>query len=315
MVKISVIIPVYKVEDFLNKTISSVVGQTLTDIEIILVDDGSPDLCPEIIDRWGKKDSRITAIHKSNQGVTAARNDGLAIATGEYILFLDGDDYLELNALEKMYKRAKEVKADWVVGDFIIENTNGTSYMKKFPSFDVFNNIDFLNYCYSTPDFYYTGRLIRRDFIANTAIVVPCEITFGEDNLAVTQLASKVKVATIVNTPILHYVQREQSVTNRLSTKDLSKRAKALFLCYEMLVVLPYFNEINASVSSYLIYEYCNYMKLGFMPDTMKHIFHKCKSSARQKSLVNQLICLFSSVSIDFCLKSMTLVRRVKKII
>lgn len=91
---ISVIIPIYKVERYLNKCIESVVQQTYRQLEIILVDDGSPDMCPSICDKWAEKDSRIKVVHKENGGLSDARNIGLKIATGEYISFIDSDDYI-----------------------------------------------------------------------------------------------------------------------------------------------------------------------------------------------------------------------------
>lgn len=89
---ISVIIPVYKVEQYLDECVESVVRQTYTDLEVILVDDGSPDGCPALCDRWAKKDSRIKVVHKKNGGLSSARNAGLAVARGEYIGFVDSDD-------------------------------------------------------------------------------------------------------------------------------------------------------------------------------------------------------------------------------
>lgn len=95
--KLSVIIPVYCVEQTLNKCIESVLQQDVKDMEIILVDDGSPDNCPQFCDEWARKDSRITVIHKQNGGLSDARNAGIDIATGEYITFVDSDDYVEEN--------------------------------------------------------------------------------------------------------------------------------------------------------------------------------------------------------------------------
>ena len=89
---ISVIIPVYKVEEYLDNCLSSVVEQTYKHLEIILVDDGSPDKCPIMCDQWASKDKRIKVIHKSNGGLSDARNAGLDVATGEYISFVDSDD-------------------------------------------------------------------------------------------------------------------------------------------------------------------------------------------------------------------------------
>lgn len=114
--KISVIIPVYKVEKYLKKCINSVIKQTYKDIEIILVDDGSPDACPEICDDFAKKDSRINVIHKQNGGLSSARNAGLDIAVGQYVYFLDSDDYIEPNTLEIMIKKMRDNSIDIVIG-------------------------------------------------------------------------------------------------------------------------------------------------------------------------------------------------------
>ncbi len=101
---ISVIVPVYKVEDYLDKCIESIVNQTYRDLEIILVDDGSPDNCPAMCDAWAEKDSRIKVIHKENGGLSDARNAGLRAANGEYIAFVDSDDSISSDMYEKLYK-------------------------------------------------------------------------------------------------------------------------------------------------------------------------------------------------------------------
>ena len=100
--KISVIVPIYKVEDYLDRCIESIVGQTYSNLEIILVDDGSPDSCPQLCDEYAKKDSRIKVIHKQNGGVSSARNEGLKFAHGEYIGFVDPDDYVHPSMYEKL---------------------------------------------------------------------------------------------------------------------------------------------------------------------------------------------------------------------
>lgn len=113
--KISVIIPCYGVEKYLDRCLNSVVNQTFTDIEIILVDDKSPDRVPEMCDDWANKDSRIKVIHKKkNEGLGYARNSGLDVAQGEYIIFLDSDDYVEIEMFEKLYTKAVETNSDIV---------------------------------------------------------------------------------------------------------------------------------------------------------------------------------------------------------
>jgi glycosyltransferase involved in cell wall biosynthesis len=118
MAAFSIIVPVYKTEDYLPQCIESIISQTLRDIEIILVDDGSPDGCAAICDEYAKSDARIKVIHKQNEGVCAARNDGLNIARGEWVLFCDSDDWLEKEACAKVIEVGEQNIADIVIGDF-----------------------------------------------------------------------------------------------------------------------------------------------------------------------------------------------------
>lgn len=113
--KVSVIVPIYKVEKYLDRCIRSLFAQTMKEIEIILVDDGSPDRCPEMCDEYARQDPRIRVVHKKNGGLGFARNSGLEIAAGEYITFLDSDDYVAADMCEKMYAAAKENDADLVL--------------------------------------------------------------------------------------------------------------------------------------------------------------------------------------------------------
>ena len=109
---ISVIVPIYNVEEYLNRCVESIVNQTYQKLEIILVDDGSPDNCPRMCDDWAKKDSRIKVIHKENGGLSDARNAGMKITTGEYISFIDSDDYIETCMIEILYEAIKKYDCD-----------------------------------------------------------------------------------------------------------------------------------------------------------------------------------------------------------
>lgn len=127
---ITVIIPIYKVGEYLDDCILSVVNQSYTDLEIILVDDGSPDLCPQICDEWAKKDTRVKVIHKVNGGLSDARNVGIDNATGDYISFLDSDDYMSKDCIEKLYQALLKYPdcsisscSHWLDKDGIIEPT------------------------------------------------------------------------------------------------------------------------------------------------------------------------------------------------
>ena len=122
---ISVIIPVYKVEKYLDKCVESVVGQTYSDLEIILVDDGSPDGCSAMCDAWAEKDGRIKVIHKPNGGLSSARNAGLVKASGEYVFFLDSDDTISANCIELLADAVRHDNSDICIANVARIDENG----------------------------------------------------------------------------------------------------------------------------------------------------------------------------------------------
>ena len=109
---ISVIVPVYRTEAYLDRCIESIVDQTYTNLEIILVDDGSPDRCPQMCDEWARRDTRIRVIHKKNGGLSDARNAGMAAATGEYIGFVDSDDWIKPDMFRLLYEKMEQMQSD-----------------------------------------------------------------------------------------------------------------------------------------------------------------------------------------------------------
>lgn len=123
--KISVIVPVYNVDKYLDRCLNSIVNQTLKDMEIIIIDDGSTDGCPSICDRWSKKDARIRVVHKQNAGLGMARNSGLDIATGEYVIFCDSDDKVDKKMYESLYEATENCNYDVVYSGFNVEQKNG----------------------------------------------------------------------------------------------------------------------------------------------------------------------------------------------
>ena len=124
MVKVSVIVPAYNVEGYINDCLESLVNQTLKEIEIIVVNDGSTDRTSEIISKFSAKDSRMKIINQENQGLSAARNNGMQQATGEYIGFVDSDDYIDLDFYEKLYEAAKTNDADISVASILKHKKN-----------------------------------------------------------------------------------------------------------------------------------------------------------------------------------------------
>lgn len=123
--KVSIIVPIYNVEKYLDRCIQSLVNQTLNDIEIILVDDGSPDNCPSMCDEYAQKDNRIKVIHKQNAGLGYARNSGLEIATGKYVAFVDSDDYVDTTMYESLYKGTELINPDAIFCGFKTEVAKG----------------------------------------------------------------------------------------------------------------------------------------------------------------------------------------------
>lgn len=127
MMTVSVIVPVYRVESTLDRCVASIVDQTYQNLQIILVDDGSPDRCPQLCDAWQSRDARIEVIHKENGGLSDARNAGLAQAAGEAIVFVDSDDYLDREAIETMVSAMQRHHADLVICSIAEETADGSS--------------------------------------------------------------------------------------------------------------------------------------------------------------------------------------------
>lgn len=121
---VSIIVPIYNVEQYLEQCIDSLLNQTLEEIEVILVDDGSPDGCPEVCEEYKRKDRRVKVIHKINGGLSDARNAGLKIAEGKYVAFIDSDDYVDLHMFEKLYYEAQKRNLDVCYCDYSF-NVNG----------------------------------------------------------------------------------------------------------------------------------------------------------------------------------------------
>lgn len=129
--KISIIVPVYNVEQYLPRCIDSILAQTFTDFELLLIDDGSNDNSGKICDEYAEKDNRIRVFHKGNEGVSSARQIGLEKANGQYSIHADGDDWLESNMLERMYKMANTTNADIVISDFYIDKYEQSLYIRQ----------------------------------------------------------------------------------------------------------------------------------------------------------------------------------------
>ena len=212
MKKISVIIPIYNVEKYLKRCIESVIKQTYSDLEIILVDDGSQDGCAKICDEYKKKDERIIVIHKKNGGLSDARNVGLKVATGEIISYIDSDDYLDLDMYEKMIKAMEEKNADIVVCGTNIDYEDGHTKVKCEKEEKSFNREEALIELNSFKSFDMAvwNKLYKREVVDKIEFPVGKK---SEDYFVMYQYFARAKKVVIINQAKYHYFQRSNSIS------------------------------------------------------------------------------------------------------
>ena len=233
MPQISVIIPVYNAEKYLNRCIDSILAQSFTDFEVLLVDDGSPDGSGEICDNYIAKDSRIRVFHKQNEGVSSARNMGLDNAIGEWVTFVDADDWIEKETLEQCIENSKDVEfvrfgMKSVYGENLyIEDTRlENSWTYKIYCANVFSRQTALGVC---------GGLYRRAIFTNNNIKFNPQYRLGEDWLVLMQYLKCIKKIKILNYPFYNYnKQNEISTTSTPSlTKFIELNKVASIICYD----------------------------------------------------------------------------------
>lgn len=219
--KISVIIIAYNIEEYIERCLKSVLMQSLSEIEIIIINDGSTDNTLKIINELVINDNRVKIINKKNSGIIEARKSGIEIASGEYILFVDGDDWLELNACDRLYEIATENNLDLIIYNaFWVYKDKKDSYSiiknKESIKLDPLKNL-FLGKI--IPAMW--GKLIKREFLNKFNIDYPNKISYGEDLATVSSwLINKPKI-DILNECLYNYYQRENSITNMVSNKFL----------------------------------------------------------------------------------------------
>ena len=211
-IKVSVIVPVYNLEDYIEKSITSLTNQTLKEIEIIAVDDGSKDKSPKILDKLAKQYDNLKVIHKENGGVSIARNVGLKEAKGEYIAFLDGDDYVEETMYEKLYAKALEGNYDIVACD---TNAVYPDEMRLISSNirdnETPNELMIDAYAVIWNKIYKAELIEGIDFKEG--------MTFCEDVLFLYMVYSRVKKVGSLNEALHYYLQREGSLTYTYNEK------------------------------------------------------------------------------------------------
>lgn len=213
--KISVIVPVYNTEEYLDRCVKSITDQTYDNIEIILVDDGSKDKCPEMCDKWAEKDSRIKVIHKKNGGLSDARNYGIKEAEGEYLFFADSDDYIEPDMLSFLFNLADENGADVSRCGFFFDFEDSGEEKENPYS----NDVKIFGYNERIKDLVLSGhvsgvvwnKLYRKDFISD--VMFDPKDGSSEDILFNYRVYKKNPKTAFRDIPKYHYVVRNGSIT------------------------------------------------------------------------------------------------------
>lgn len=232
MDKISVIIPIYNVEKYLKKCLDSVINQTYKNLEIICVNDGSPDNCQKILEEYKTKDNRIIVIEQENKGVSNARNRALEVATGDYITFIDPDDWIELDFYEAAIKNLKESSADIFCSGIYDEFEDRTVKREnKLPVKEVITDKNDLFLYVFKRDYYRNfgvflwNKVYKSELFENVRFDETLFI--GEDLVVFTEVALKSNKFIYTNTAYYHYLQRQSSLTHNINLEKVATRLKA----------------------------------------------------------------------------------------
>lgn len=227
---ISVIVPIYKIESYVGLCIESLLLQTYSNLEIILVDDGSPDRCLEICDLYAKKDKRIKVIHKENGGLVSARKAGLLASTGEYVGYVDGDDWIGPGFYEALYTELVVSGADIAAAGFSRDLFNKRVYFYNNIPLGVYEgeNLDYLKgNMMSYGDFYRPGittyvwnKLFKRNILLGSQMCVDERITIGEDAAVTYPALMGCRKVCVTDNVAYHYRQREDSMLKRVLNSD-----------------------------------------------------------------------------------------------
>lgn len=236
--KISVIIAAYNIQEYINRCLDSIVNQTLKDIEIMVVNDGSTDCTKNIIENYLRKDDRIILVNQDNKGHIEARKSGLKLAKGEYILFIDGDDWLELDSLEILYKESINLHADITLYNYKLVNhkeilIKSDSY-EKDNIYEIENNPIrslFLNQIKPSM----RSKFINRNYIIENNIEFPSNISYAEDLATVSSLLINNPKVGFVDKYLYNYYQRTSSITKVINQRALEVDRAKEFIKYKLI--------------------------------------------------------------------------------
>ena len=239
---VSVIVPIYGVEKYLERCIKSIVSQDYKNLEIILVDDGSTDQCPYICDQWKQKDERIKVIHKKNGGLSDARNKGIEVCTGKYISFVDSDDYVDPLFISLLYQAIEKTNADIAECETEYVDEEGKCIkVRSAPSVKNMNHMDALRHLIREDGIYQTvwNKLYKRELVENSFFE---QGKYNEDEYWTYRVFDQITKLTVVEEPLYKYVQRNTSIMGNQYT---FKRLDGLEARFERMLYLQKYTELS----------------------------------------------------------------------
>ncbi len=239
--KISIIVPIYNVDKYLKRCLDSIINQTYKNIEILLIDDGSPDDCGAICDEYAKKDKRIKVIHKKNGGLSDARNYGIEASRGDYIMFIDSDDYISKNMCKILLKNALENNADIVTCNFkeiYLNNIEKVNKQSQRERINVVSNIEAIYKYFIKNDLDMNvvwNKIYKRNlFFGENKIRFPVG-KLHEDDFTVYKFYYYSNKIVIISDVLYYYFRRENSITGNFSEKNLLDKISAVLEQYNFI--------------------------------------------------------------------------------
>ena len=243
--KVTIVVCIWNVEKTIHRAVDAILAQTYRNLEVILMDDESPDRCPQICEEYANKDSRVIALHKEDEGLAMARNYAMARATGEYITFFDPDDWVELDCIENMVKKAIDSNADMVICDYFHNDQYRQTYAKQVPSaldhWSVLEDIasgKLFGYCWN--------KLLRLDLIKRNVLFFPKGFYCDDQYMMCSLLKDDIKVAYLPKA-YYHYVYGMASLSRRYDENSYEQDLIIRDAFYQLLLETPSADSIYRS--------------------------------------------------------------------
>ena len=277
MSKVSIIVPVYNAEKMIGRCLDSILAQDYKDIEAIVVDDGSKDSSFEIISEYAKKDERVIAIHKDNSGVSSTRNLAISKATGDYIQFIDADDWLPFDSTKLLVRTIEEDKTDMVIADFyrVIDDKYSRKGSIRKPG--VYSIDEFADKMLLSPaDFYYGvlwNKLYKKEIIDKYDIRMDESISMSEDLIYNLQYFEHIEKLSVLKSPVYYYVKTEGSlVTQNVSVEKIVKQKTNVIPYYEHFYQTIFSEEEYESrkiiIKTFMVAVASDYLAIPIIEDT-----------------------------------------------